>query len=212
MWRFLKYSYTLPLCLLLFCCKQVQQEEREVMIPFTQDDITQIYSLAFDSLLGRSDRWLDAEPVMVNDSVVVEVIFSPEDEPHHFTDRLFSEERYTASGKDLLKKYDGFEEERFREIIADSTWKFYKIVEPGSLNTSFKYKLVPVLKGKESYYPGDTLGAVWLNNIAFNKSADHAIAVVLFTKDPDWGFEKAYFFTKENDKWRVVGQNSLLIW
>lgn len=212
MCRFLKYSYSLLLCLLIFSCKQVLQEEKQLEIPFTQDDITQIYSLAFDSLLGPTEEWLDAEPLVVNDSVVVDVIFSPEPEPYRFTDELLSEERFTASGKSLLEKYNGFDEEQFRTIVADSTWKLFKKTEPGSLNTSFRYKLVPVQKGKESYYPGDTLGAVWLDNIAFNKIADHAIAIVIFTKAPDWGVEKAYFLKKVNSNWRVVGQNRLLIW
>ncbi|OKL39745.1 hypothetical protein [Pontibacter flavimaris] len=39
MWRFLKYSYTLPLCLLVFCCKQVQEEEYSRL---TEQDINEV--------------------------------------------------------------------------------------------------------------------------------------------------------------------------
>ncbi|HEY4652663.1 MAG TPA: hypothetical protein VIG72_14680, partial [Pontibacter sp.] len=118
----MRYIYSLLLCLFTFSCSPAQQEEKTVEIPFTQDDITQIYILAFDSLLGPSEQWLNAEPLMVNDSIVIETIFGDTfGEDYLIKTDLLSEERYWRKSEKALQMYAGFDIDKFREIIVDSS-------------------------------------------------------------------------------------------
>ncbi|NEM97159.1 hypothetical protein [Pontibacter burrus] len=216
--RFLKYSlllclFSLLLCLFAFACSQTKQEEKPVVIPFTQDDLTQIYSLAFDSLLGPTERWIDEESSIVNDTAIVQYYYRLETNDL-FDDRILSEKRYYGKGRKLLEKYEGFDQEQFKAIVADSAWKAYSYQKPTKLKSKYKYKLIPadISSLKESYHPGATLAAVRLNKVAFNNTADNAIITISLHIAPDWGTEKAYFLRKKNGAWSIVGQNRLLIW
>lgn len=208
----MKYIYSLLLCLFVFACNPVQQEEKHVKIPFSQDDLTQIYSLAFDSLLGPSEHWLNAEPLMVNDSIVIEAIFRDtfgEDYPRK-TD-LISEERYWKKNEKALQKYAGFDIDKFKEIIADSSLIYKDYQGVYKVNSSYKYKPTIVIKHSGSYFKGEPLAAVALEKVAFNRTADYAMVICSIYRGPDWGEGKAYFLKKENDKWKVVGVNRLFI-
>src|SRR5690606_24550151 len=131
MCRFLKYSYSLLLCLFAFACNQVKQEEKPVEIPFTQDDLTQIYSLAFDSLLGNPEqRWLIEEELTGIDTLIVHLNYKAKDIGDEFDERILSEERYYGRGRNMLEKYDGFVKVAFDSILADSTWMFYNYKAP----------------------------------------------------------------------------------
>jgi hypothetical protein len=208
--RFLKYSYTILVCLFAFSCNQVQKE-KPVEIPFTQDDLTQIYSLAFDSLLGPTEQWLDAEPLMVNDSVVVETIFRDTfDGFYPRISNLLSEERYFQRKKSL-QKFSGFNTNEFAAVIADSNQHSNYYQDTHYLKSSYKYKPTVVLTQTDSYLRGEPLATVALGKVAFSKTANYAIIIASYHRGPEWSEGKAYFFKKENGKWRVVGINSLFI-
>ncbi|MEJ8755930.1 hypothetical protein WG947_02895 [Pontibacter sp. H259] len=198
--------------LIASACSPVQQEEKPVEIPFTQDDLTQIYSLAFDSLLGPSEQWLKAEPLIINDSIVVETIFRNtfgEDYPRK-TD-LLSEKRYWRKSEKALQKYDGFDIDKFKEIIADSSLIFKDYQGVHKVNSSYNYKPSIVIKHSGFYYKGEPLAAVALEKVAFNKIANYAMVIGSIYRGPDWSHGNAYFLKKENCKWRVVGVNRLFI-
>ncbi|NDK55301.1 hypothetical protein [Pontibacter fetidus] len=209
--RFLKYSYSLVLFLFAFSCNQVQQEEKPVEIPFTQDDLTQIYSLAFDSLLGPSEQWLGAKPLIVDDSVSVEVIFRDTfDGVYPRISNLLSEERYFQRKKSL-QKYDGFNTNEFAAIIADSNQQSNNFQGAHIVRSLYKYKPTVVLAHSDSYSIGEPLAAVALGKVTFNKNASYAIIIASYHRGPEWSEGKAYFLKKDNGNWRVVGVNSLFI-
>lgn len=213
----MRYIYSLLLCLFVFACSPVQQEEKPVKIPFTQDDLTQIYSLAFDSLLGVPEkRWLTEVELLGNDTLIVHLNYElerigEEFGIHSFNDRLLSEERYYGNGDKMLEQYDGFEKEIFNLILADSSWMLYNYKIPKAIISNFSYKSILGAKTKEAYYPSDTLGKVTLYKIAFNTDADYAIVTAGLYIGPEHGSGYAYFFRKQDGKWKVVGKTRLYI-
>jgi len=218
MYRFLNYSYSLLLCLFVFACNKVQQEEKPAEIPFTQDDLTQIYSLAFDSLLGSPTNWLPENKEIGNDTLIVHLNYNLEHIGEEFgsgifsiNEKLLSEKRYYGNGDKMLEKFDGFEKEVFNSILADSIWSLYSYKVSGAIVSNFNYKPILEVRTKEAYFPSDTLGKVTLYKIAFNKDADFAIVTTGLYIGPEHGTGYAYFFRKENGKWRVVGKNRLYI-
>jgi hypothetical protein len=209
--RFMKYSYSLLFCLFAFACSPKLQEEKPVEIPFTQDDLTQIYSLAFDSLLGPTENWLNAEPLMVNDSIIVETIFRDTfDGGYPKISNLLSEARYFQRKKSL-QEYAGFNTNEFAAIIADSNQQSNYIKDAYIVKSSYKYKPTVVITHSDSYLRGEPLAAVALGKVAFSKTANHAIIIASYHRGPEWSEGKAYFLKMENGKWRVVGVNSLFI-
>ncbi len=212
MCRFLKYSYSLLLCLFAFACNQVKQEEKPVEIPFTQDDLTQIYSLAFDSLLGNPEqRWLIEEELTGIDTLIVHLNFKSDNLSDEFNKSILLENRYYGRGRNMLEKYDGFEKKAFDSILADSTWKLYNYKAPEIIASNFNYKPILGARTQEAYYAVDTLGKVTLYKIAFNLEADYAIVTAGLYIGPEHGSGYAYFFRKEDEKWKVVGKTRLYI-
>ncbi len=208
----MKYCFSLLLGVFCIACTQVQHNENQIEIPFTQDDITQIYSLAFDSLLGPSEEWLDAEPLMVNDSIVVETIFKDAfGADYQKVTNILSEERYWRKNEKALQKYSGFDVDKFKEIIADSSLGYKDYQGTHKVNSSYKYKPITVVRHSGSYYKAEPLAAIALGQVKFDRTASYAMIVASFYKGPEWGTGEAYFLKKENGKWRIVGVNSLFI-
>ncbi|MER2997943.1 hypothetical protein [Pontibacter populi] len=211
MCRFLKYSYSLLLCLFAFACSQVKQEEKPVEIPFTQDDLTQIYSLAFDSLLGPAIEIQSLPYLKINDSVIVETVFNV-DWSYEFSKKknLLNEDR-GFQRKKSLQKYAGFDTDKFREIIADSSLIYKEYKGAHKVGSSYKYKSIVVESGRESYGINEPAGIIYFEKVSFNRNSDHAIVRVHYYNGPEMGSGNAYFLKKENDKWRVVGVHRLFI-
>ncbi len=148
---------------------------------------------------------------MVNDSIVVEVIFNHEGGTDTFGKQLLSEERYYGNGDKLLKKYKGFDLEQFKLIIADSAVKWQKYKGSNWVKSVYKYKPLFIKKPTGSYNRKKPLAVVSMKKVSFDKAANFAIIVISYFIGPDWGTEKAYFLKKEDHVWKIVGQNLLSI-
>jgi hypothetical protein len=199
--------YNFVLLIFLFSsCNQIEKQQAGLNI--THNDVSSVYSLALDSLLGPSDKWLDTNPLLIGDSIVIEVIFNEETMLKHFYNQLLSDERYCPPKK-CLEIYDGFDKTQFEAILADSSFiKFYDKGGSG-IKSSYKYKVRPVNEIKAAYVDNEPLAGVSFSKIAFNKEVDYAIILASFSKVEDWGAGKAIYLRKERSKWGVVGVNRL---
>jgi hypothetical protein len=188
----------------------MQQEEKAEII-YSQNDLSQIYSLALDSLLGPPERWTDSEPLIVNDSIVLRVTYHEYHDTNGFETDLLSEERYCGRGMNCLQKYQGFNQKEFVKIVRDKTWQLNKYNGSLTLSSSYKYKPINNVKPQESYDPGDPLAAIKFEKVAFSENGEYALAIVSFYKAPEWGKGVAYFLKKNDGRWEIVGQNQLFV-